>query len=1225
MKKLIHSINTILYLLSFSVLVFIIIAFTPSQSVSYISRSNHITGSEKIAAIQDIILRDATIDAGLFATHQQGATYLTGINETLGAGVCAFDYDNDGWIDLFIIGGTGRNRYYGRQSWWQKQHGNRLYRNTGNNKFIETTVKAGLESNAWGMGCVSGDLDNDGDTDLLITNYGQNSLYRNNGDATFTDITQQSGLTGQYWSTSAALADYDGDGLLDIYIVNYIDYIKGSRTYESLSSFKNILPIDFNPALYNGQPNQLYRNNGGLHFTENAKIIGVDNSGGRGLAALWLDINDDSRPDLIVSNDAGVPNTVYLNRDGKRFTDVTDIYGLNITKRTTGITQGDIDNDGDIDLGIGTFSDVHTLIYLNKTNDKLKGHPANKIKPFDESSRTIGIGGEQNAGLFDWSLAFVDLNNDGWQDLISTHGFLTPDPDNPRITQGQVKRVWINSGQGQFIPITDSLKSPLNDSLSSRGIALADFDNDGDMDIYFSHNNDLGQLLVNDTPQKHWLGIRLIGAGNSHKDALGAKILVRQEHHSQLRELTSGPGVFSDSDKRVLFSLGDDTTNIKVIVRWPDGEKETFNNPPIDQYITVTQGQSEPVRIPALKQAPETILNTDAPDIELPDNYSDFLVLLSETFPPENIIPELTLALKNQNPVVQQAAFDILSKNKTLVTIQLLTYTLDTSSSETQIKALTTLADYEDEMTVRWLLRAFRDDSPVLRCAAANIFSGFFREEEAVIARKYLAIPHLIKLLDDEKPEVRRCAATALGEAERYQAHQPLVLHLDDADTRTRKEAIKSLGLIREKAATPYLLALLDDRSLPVDMMAETLIALQRLGYEKIDSLLDSFLSNQNEETRILRSLETLLTIINTGDDHSVISKKVIATHIQTWMAGPGQKYFRRQQQGNGLIPDKASEILFSAGDPAALKIDRLLKVHKNEQIRANAYERIVTGQTPITTRILKDVLHDKSVLVKNRVLEALLKIDTLPDLSAIKDTISDVSIQKPLIRLLSRQPDNGVIRAIEQVLMASDTDMDVIMTAIKAASENNLAFADVEYFLNHPDEHIRAASLGYWSAIINRGVFMADIPPVIKNGLNDKNNLVRLAAIDVLLSRKEPWALKVLYDYVRDTSADISKRQRVLDTILNKRRNNSEKLLSLIARNSKDPLAAVAVRHLDPTSSASIQSYLWSVLDNNTMSLDIRFAAAYALLSTDKNRVLATTRALSLPPDNTLTAALTH
>ena len=528
---------------------------------------------------------DQTLMAGIHTAHHQGGKYLSGLDETLGAGACALDYDNDGWTDLFIIGGSGQNRYYGRPDWWQHDHGNVLYRNQGDGTFGDVTAIAGLTDTGWGMGCASADLDNDGDAELFITNKGANRLYRNNGDGTFTDISDAAGIADTSWSTSVAFADYDRDGLLDIYVVNYIDYRKGQRTYEAQSGFKPSLPLSFDANLYDSVQNQLFHNEGELHFRDVTTDAGVGNRSGRGLSAIWTDIDADLYPDLFVSNDSGLPNTLYLNQRNGRFAGVEVDYRVNTTQRTAGLASGDIDNDGDIELAAGTAGSIAPLLYLRGTSPwPLQSTARAKNDGFIDAARMLGFGNERYNSGNGWGIGFADMNNDGWLDLFLANGLATPDADSAAVAQGQPNQLRISDGRGRFWNATGKAGIALQDSQSSRGVLPLDYDNDGDMDLFVTNNNDLPQLLENVSQPGRWLGVRLTATRGS-RDAFGARLRLETTRGSQYRVIGGSQGMFTDDDKRVHFGLGTAAGSLVLDVEWPDGSVDSYSGLPVNQKL----------------------------------------------------------------------------------------------------------------------------------------------------------------------------------------------------------------------------------------------------------------------------------------------------------------------------------------------------------------------------------------------------------------------------------------------------------------------------------------------------------------------------------------------------------------------------------------------------------------------------------------------------------------
>ena len=270
---------------------------------------------------QSIVLRDKTLQWGLLTSHQQTSEMLTSIEQLIGGGICAFDFNNDGWQDLFIIGGSGEHRFYGRQTWGKNKvaQSNSLWLNNEGQSFVDQTSTSNLVTQPYPMGCATGDLDNDGDEDLIVTNIGRNQIFENLGNGTFRERTSSSGFENLIdWSTSATLADFDNDGLLDIYITNFIDYQQGKKVFEQVSGFVGNINDSLNPILYDSKSNYLLRNTGNFQFEEVAASEGVQDKSGRGLAAHWIDINQDNYADLIVVNSAGNPaTTLYKSTSSK--------------------------------------------------------------------------------------------------------------------------------------------------------------------------------------------------------------------------------------------------------------------------------------------------------------------------------------------------------------------------------------------------------------------------------------------------------------------------------------------------------------------------------------------------------------------------------------------------------------------------------------------------------------------------------------------------------------------------------------------------------------------------------------------------------------------------------------------------------------------------------------------------------------------------------------------
>jgi HEAT repeat protein len=817
---------------------------------------------------------DRTLEKGLNFVHQQGDEQLAGIDESLGSGACAADFNNDGWVDLFLVNGSGHTHYYGKQYWWQSSQGNALFLNNKGQGFQDATSASGLDKTIWGMGCLTGDFDNDGDVDLLVTGKDIRSFYKNNGNGTFTDVTQESGIASEFWSTSAAAADFNGDGLLDIYIGNFIDFKKGKKTFEANSQFtfekKNI----FDSSLYEAQPNQLYLNVGGLKFKDITALAGVVDSDGRTLDVSWQDINRDALPDLLVTNDRGTgSNAFFLNKDGEHFEPGGQALGHRSALGNRGISSGDLDNDGDIDLIIASTIGESTVALINEQFTEEKNIPLSKYK---DQGREIGIGINQFLHLSAWSTLVQDFNNDGSNDVFIASGHLEPDPDTAKVTQGQPKQFLYNTGSGYFADGTISAGIALQDTQSARGSVYADFDNDGDVDVYIAHNNDLGQYLANESPKKHWLGLKLIGT-KSNRDGVGAEVQLMSANGSQMRSVVSGEGFLSDSDKRIIFGLGDEAKIDQIIIKWPSGHKQVVRTVQADHYWLVEENHDDVHELPiapAVSTPGQNLrlkLGVDQAGIR-----AKYVRMLGRSKLDDKVLSELAIASKDDNLLVRREVIEAVSRSNSAQGLDLLTRGLDDMETSNVIAAIEGLRLYEDETSIRWLLRMFSHKEPTVKIALADCFAFFFQEEEAVVYRKYLAVPHLIRLLDDPEPKVRIAATRALANAERFRGVHSLLEHLNDSDPAARAEIVRALGLIRQGIALPNLIHLISDDTQPVHVIANIFIALKRLGDKAVTKQLTSFVTGQEsfEWVPVEKRLDVLADLLAQFDELAVFDSE---------------------------------------------------------------------------------------------------------------------------------------------------------------------------------------------------------------------------------------------------------------------------------------------------------------------------------------------------------------
>lgn len=1170
------------------------------------------TSPKQSASIPELpAFEDRTLEAGLMAVHFQGGKVLTGLDETLGAGACAFDYDDDDFTDLFVVGGSGHTRYYGKPSWWQTSRASTLYRNLGNGRFEDVTDGSGIQHQGWGMGCISGDLDNDGDPDLFITNLGENTLLQNNGDGTFSDITDAAGIEGSAWSTSAALGDYDDDGLLDIYVVNYIRYDRTDRVYEAQSGFRPAESSIFDASLYDGAPNKLLRNKGGLVFEDTTRPAGVANIGGRGLAAVWLDINSDRRQDLLVTNDTGQANAVYINQGDGTFGDQAADLLLNSAEISSGMATGDIDNDGDTDLAIGTSMGYPTLLFTNEeTQITAMSDQGSQQRRFIDIGRDAGIGDEFHVVYANWGLGLHDFNNDGWQDLFAANGLAVPDHDAPKTSRGQSNQLWLNRGDQQFLNVTGEIPILAKDALSSRAAVFADFDNDGDIDVYVTQNNNLGQFLVNETAPSQWIGVKLIGKRTNH-DAIGARVTIKNPSGIQSRAVTGSPGFLSGSDKRLHFGLDGDKRIDAMVVEWPDGSRNEYQNLVGNQYIEIAQdGLTTTLSAPVEKDQPVLMLQTGKDEAALRTLYIGWLL---DVYSLEEIDKELWAAIQDPVPGGRLETISRLGSMDGVPNLPFLLAALEDTESGIRVEAVNALSVQEDEVSVRWLLRMFDDPDETVRCAVSEAFAGFYREEEAVVVQKYLAVPHLIRLLEDNEPAVRACAARALGDAERYRALHPLTSLLQDPATHVRTEAARALGLLREQQAIPHLLAVLQDPEEDPHVRAQALVALKRLNYDKLDEAFDNLLpspSDRNSQATAAKGLQVLLDLLRNPGDGVVIAPHTITSQVSTWSE---QAHLKGDERMAILDPHALSTllaILVEGKDKTAVALAEQLTQHTDPRVRARAYSALINLEPSEGASLLPDLLADNDSVVQEAGLQALVDARVQVPVDNLSIETERSYINQLMIKLL----------AVQLSATARDRLYSVLLDAQSLPEEQLLALDGLirpggpltplpDRLFSHPDARFREKALRYWSIEQAQTRHIAVPPAVITNALHDRDEKVQLAAVNALLARKEAWARRHLEQVLLDSHAPQPVRQTVLDAFAESDTREAREAILRLAKLRHDPFSIAAVDKLGRQSGAEADRLLWSILNNPQDTQRNRFAAAGALMPRHSTEVLAKLR----------------
>ena len=530
---------------------------------------------------------DAT---GLDFLHDSGMSGRYYQPEISGSGAALFDYDNDGDLDVLLVqGGT----LEGSSSAASADLSDRLFRNdlevgedgSASWRFTDVTEASGIAPRGYGQGVATGDIDNDGWIDLYLTGFGRNQLFKNNGDGTFSDASAQTGTDSPAtWGVSAVFADFDNDGWLDLFVGNYLSYSLATHR----QCFKESGLEDYcTPGQYPPQKDRYYRNRGDGTFDDVTTASGIGAAFGPALGVVTADFNADGRIDLFVANDQQ-ENQLWMNRgdgtfDNRALESGVALNAAGFAKADMGVDAGDFDGDGDEDLLTTDLSLEGSTLFVNDGTGL-----------FEDGSRASGIGAASRP-YTGWGAAWVDVENDGWLDILAVNGLVWQDldaltPDNPFPYQ-QRNQLFRNLGDGRFEDVTDRAGAAFELSEVSRGAAFGDIDNDGDVDVLVANVGGPPRLLINHVGnQHHWLGLRLVGA-NARRDMVGARVAITRADGSTLWRRARADGSYaSANDPRVIAGLGESAAPPRVRVVWPSGREEEWTDLPVDRYTTLAEG-----------------------------------------------------------------------------------------------------------------------------------------------------------------------------------------------------------------------------------------------------------------------------------------------------------------------------------------------------------------------------------------------------------------------------------------------------------------------------------------------------------------------------------------------------------------------------------------------------------------------------------------------------------
>jgi len=540
-----------------------------------------------------ITFRDVARQAGInFVNVFGGAKAKRYLLETTGSGAAWIDYDRDGYPDLFLVNGTTIEGFQPDQA-----PTNRLFHNNHDGTFTDMTAKAGLLHSGWGQGVCVGDYDNDGWDDIFVTYYGKNLLYHNNGNGTFTEVAEAAGVAGEAtrWNTGCAFIDYDHDGRLDLFVASYVDqgpdfHLLPQPGSGQFCQYKGI-PMACGPRGLKSGRNFLYRNNGDGTFTDQSERSGIllpDKHYALGVAT--LDYDNDGWDDIYVACDS-TPSILYHNNHNGTFTDVAFVAGVALSgdgeaQAGMGVATADYDEDGHLDLAKTNFSDDTPDLYHN-----------NGDGTFSDATFAMGLGTHPN--YLGWGIGFLDYDNDGWPDLFMANGHLSPeiDPFHIDTMYAQRKLLYHNvpgPAKGRtFMDVSTSSGPGIQLVSSSRGVAFADYDNDGRVDIAINNMNGPALLLRNEGGNgNHWIEIMTVGR-QSNRDGIGTRVEVTVGAQRQIDEVRSGGSYISQNDLRLHFGLGSHAIVDEIRLRWPSGHVDRLENITADRIITVEEGQAQ--------------------------------------------------------------------------------------------------------------------------------------------------------------------------------------------------------------------------------------------------------------------------------------------------------------------------------------------------------------------------------------------------------------------------------------------------------------------------------------------------------------------------------------------------------------------------------------------------------------------------------------------------------
>jgi hypothetical protein len=558
------------------------------------------SGLRPSATAPSPLFTDITASSGLFkAVNVCGSPDKQFLLEEMGCGVALFDYDNDGWLDIFLVNGTSLD-----PAVRDARPSSYLFRNNRDGTFTDVTAKSGLTRSGWGQGCCVGDYDNDGYEDIFVSYFGRNVLYHNNGDGTFTDVSEKAGVAGSRdrWGAGCCFLDYDRDGYLDLFVANYVNFdpARAPKPGEAVYCRYNDIAVPCGPQGLAGGTNILYHNRGDGTFEDVSERSGISlprgpssmlfvpanwqPSGSYGMGAAAADFDNDGWQDIYVACDSA-PSLLYRNNHDGTFREIATPAGCALDENGValsgmGVAVADYDGDGWLDIARTNFSEQITSLYRNYGNGA-----------FEDAAIKAGLG--INRKYLGFGVGFIDFDNDGWRDLFIANGHVYSQiaARKLHLSYRQPKVLCRNLGNGRFEDVTAKAGAALRAENLARGCAFGDLDNDGDVDIVVNNLDGPPTVLRNDGGNaNHWIQLKCVGT-KSNRSAIGARVKVIAEGRSQIDEVMSGSSYYSHNDLRLHFGLGKAAAADLVEIAWPSGLKESFKHLPVNRAFVAEEGK----------------------------------------------------------------------------------------------------------------------------------------------------------------------------------------------------------------------------------------------------------------------------------------------------------------------------------------------------------------------------------------------------------------------------------------------------------------------------------------------------------------------------------------------------------------------------------------------------------------------------------------------------------